>query len=35
VQGRPEDAPYSLWVGRDCASRMFGIEVEGEFDVEE
>jgi hypothetical protein len=25
-----EKTPYSLWVGRDCASKLFGCKVEGE-----
>lgn len=26
----PKPAPYSLWVGRDCAAKLFGCEVEGD-----
>jgi hypothetical protein len=26
----PKTLPYSLWVGRDCAQKLFGCEVEGD-----
>ncbi|HSX23290.1 MAG TPA: hypothetical protein VLE97_11005 [Gaiellaceae bacterium] len=26
----PQPVPYSLWVGRDCASKLFGCKVEGD-----
>lgn len=30
-QGSPrEETPYSLWVGRDCAEKLFGAKVEGD-----
>lgn len=29
----PGQAPRSLWVGRDCAKMMFGIDVKGEVEI--
>jgi len=26
--------PHSLWVGRDCAKTIFGIQIKGEMNIE-
>lgn len=34
VRASARATPWSLWVGRDCAKRLFQVEVDGELEIE-